>query len=81
MIQPPLPPACPVPAAPLAPLTNNERPVINSTGEKSPNGCAACTIDCKSPELLASAAAYAAPPEPNNWANAEWNCADAALSA
>ena len=81
MIHPPAPPAAPLPAAPLAPLTNIERPVNNSTGEKIPNGCAACTIDCKIPELFVSAAAYALPPDDNNCVNAEWNCAPCALSA
>ena len=81
MIQPPSPPACPVPAPPLAPLPNIGRPVANSTGENTPNCWKNPTRLVNGSALAVSAAAYAAPAEPSDCANAEWKCPDAALSA
>ena len=64
---PPVPPLPPGVVA-FAPLTNNERPVSISTGEKTPNGCAKPTnvvsgsVPAPAAALTASACAYPNPP-------------------
>ncbi|CNH66534.1 Uncharacterised protein [Mycobacterium tuberculosis] len=63
-----------MPGAPSAPLTNSERPVSNSTGEKIPKGWAASTSAVSGSDTDAALAASAAEYHARLVLNARTNC-------